>query len=109
MAREEFKSNLLAGSGVFHLSIALAPPRVTQLLEFVGFTTDINFALETLRKSISLENTIKSNYALIVMLIYYSYTQLTIGYGDHQLDEYEKLVQVFKKRNPKVSCLWKCL
>ena len=87
MAREEFYSGLLAGSGTFHLSIALAPPKVLSILEFIGFTCDENYALDQLRRSINLDKTIKSNYALICMLVYFSYTQVTISYGDYSLDE----------------------
>ena len=89
MAKDNFYSNLLASSGVFHLSIALAPPKVLSILEFIGFTCDENFALDTLRKSINLENTIKSNYALIMMLVYFSYTQIAAGHGEYDLEEYQ--------------------
>jgi len=85
---------------VFHLSIAYAPPRVTQVLEFVGFNINKEYALEQLRKSMRQEKTVKSNYALIALLVHYSYTQVTIGWGDYELDELTKLVQIIKKKNP---------
>lgn len=35
------------------------------------------------------DKTLKSNYALIVLLVYYCYTQVTIGHGDFKLDMFE--------------------
>lgn len=101
--REHFESGTRLGIGAFDLFVSMFPNKLAKLLEYVGFHSDREVALEELNKSVNLPDGYMYDLSSILLSTYYGFVEYFYGCGEAQVDFFEKQSKVWARRTPNSS------
>lgn len=81
----------------------MAPPKVTAILEFVGFSADRELGLSEMMKVVALDNTLRTGFFMIFLLSYFMYVEILLGWGELDMDIIKKLLDKQLEKYPQVK------
>lgn len=100
ICKMHFESGARLGIGAFDLVISLFPNKLAKLLEFVGFSSDRQVALEELTKSVDLVDGIFYDVTSIILSVYYGFLEFFYGLGESNVVYFNGQRDVWLKRTP---------
>ena len=80
--RIHFESGTRLGIGAFDLFISMFPNKLAKLLEYVGFSSDREVALDELNKAVCLVDGIMYDITSILLSCYYGFVEYFYGCGE---------------------------
>jgi len=101
--KSHFEGGVRLGVGTFNLLMSLLPPRITKLMEFVGFSGSREVGLKQLLTTYKDETCLRQFLASIVLLGYHLFLTNHMGQADSQAD-YNLVNQILSaklKRHPR--------
>jgi len=101
--KSHFEGGVRLGVGTFNLLMSLLPPRITKLMEFVGFSGSREVGLKQLLTTYKDETCLRQFLASIVLLGYHLFLTNHMGQADSQAD-YTLVSQILTaklKRHPR--------
>lgn len=101
--REHFESGTRLGIGAFDLFVSMFPNKLAKLLEYVGFHSDREIALDELNKSVDLPDGYMYDLSSILLSTYYGFVEYFYGCGEAEVAFFEKQSQVWARRTPNSS------
>lgn len=101
--RDHMESGTRLGIGAFDLFVSMFPNKLAKLLEYVGFHSDRDVALEELTKSVNLPEGYMYDLSSILLSTYYGFVEYFYGCGEAELGFFEKQSKVWARRTPNSS------
>jgi len=101
--REHFESGTRLGIGAFDLFVSMFPNKLAKLLEYVGFHSDRDVALDELNKSVNLPDGYMYDLSSILLSTYYGFVEYFYGVGEGEVEFFEKQSKVWARRTPNSS------
>ena len=80
----------------------MAPPKILNILQFMGYPGDRFAALAKLKASAMVNYSGRSDLVIYVLLMNFLYTDLMVGWGKTDLEAAATLVAHMKTNHPKV-------
>lgn len=84
--KADFEGGVRLGVGTFNLLMSLLPPRITKLMEFVGFSGSREVGMRQLLATYRDETCLRQFLASIVLLGYHLFLTIQMGQADSQTD-----------------------
>lgn len=103
VARMHFESGTRLGIGSFDLIISFFPTKLAKLLEYIGFNSDRDQAVEELTKAVSLVDGLYYDISSILLSAYYGFLEYFYGLGESDTDFFDKSATIWLTRTPNSS------
>ncbi|KAI1296840.1 Tetratricopeptide repeat protein 39B [Halotydeus destructor] len=101
--RMHFESGTRLGIGAFDLFVSMFPNKLAKLLEYVGFHSNRDIALDELNKSVNLPDGLLYDISSILLSTYYGFVEFFYGCGEPNMAFFEKQSKVWQRRTPNSS------
>lgn len=103
VARMHFESGTRLGIGSFDLIISFFPTKLAKLLEYIGFNSDRDQAIEELTQAVSLVDGLYYDISSILLSAYYGFLEYFYGLGESDTDFFDKSSIIWLTRTPNSS------
>jgi len=103
VARMHFESGTRLGVGSFDLIISFFPTKLAKLLEYIGFNSDRDQAVEELTQAVSLVDGLYYDISSILLSAYYGFLEYFYGLGESDTDFFDKSSHIWLARTPSSS------
>ena len=103
IARMHFESGTRLGVGSFDLIISFFPTKLAKLLEYIGFNSDRDLAIEELTQAVNLVDGLYYDISSILLSAYYGFLEFFYGLGESDTDFFDKSSIVWQARTPNSS------
>ncbi|XP_015781978.1 tetratricopeptide repeat protein 39A isoform X1 [Tetranychus urticae] len=100
ISRMHFESGTRLGIGAFDLVISFFPTKMAKLLEFVGFNSDRDVALEELNMSVNLVDGLLYDVTSILLSGYYGFLEYFYGLGEGDVEFFNRSSKIWLVRTP---------
>lgn len=98
--RMHFESGTRLGIGGFDLFVSMFPNKLAKLLEYVGFSSNRDVALQELNKSVDLVDGLMYDISSILLSTYYGFVEYFYGCGEGNINFFEKQSKNWARRTP---------
>lgn len=100
VSRMHFESGTRLGIGAFDLVVSFFPTKMAKLLEFAGFNSDRDIALNELNKSVALVDGLLYDVTSILLSGYYGFLEYFYGLGEGDVDFFDRSSKIWLVRTP---------
>ncbi|RWS08513.1 Tetratricopeptide repeat protein 39B-like protein [Dinothrombium tinctorium] len=84
--RDHFEALLKLCLGIFEIVIAYMPAKLSRLLDFIGFSGQLEVGINYLEESFEIKNTFGSIVSGLVLMLFYNVAEYFYGLGDAKLE-----------------------
>lgn len=103
IARMHFESGTRLGIGSFDLIISFFPTKLAKLLEYIGFNSDRDLAVEELTQAVNLVDGLYYDISSILLSAYYGFLEYFYGLGESDTGFFDKSSIIWHTRTPNSS------
>lgn len=82
ISQKNFEAMSRVFIGVYDLIVSFCPSKIARVLDMIGFSSDRIKALENIRKSFEIKDTVINELALVVLMIHHLFLNYFFGIGD---------------------------
>lgn len=91
------------GIGAFDLIISFFPSKLAKLLEYIGFNSDRELAIEELSRAVQLVDSLHYDISSILLCAYYGFLEYFYGLGESGTDFFDYSAKIWASRTPNSS------